>query len=227
MDILHKYYIYIKMIINWELEDIKIEKISTGLSNDNYIITNNDEKLLLRIYKNQQKRILYGPKVLASFKDGEIQEYIEGKVLKYEDINNIILKNIAKEFYKIHTIYKINHNDLNFGNIIVKPNNDVVFIDFEYYGELNIEYDLANFLSEWVYDYTKDDWYNYDLNKKPTEEQIKYFCNEYLKCGNNQNKDDFINKVKSNINKAHLYWIKWGYEKNYVLYSKNREKLIE
>jgi thiamine kinase-like enzyme len=66
-------------------------------------------------------------------------------------IENIKMAQIMKKFHNLG----ICHNDLNLTNIIVESSGKLCIIHWEYCRENgDILYDIANFFTEWMYDYT-------------------------------------------------------------------------
>lgn len=50
------------------------------------------------------------------------------------------------------------HNDLLIGNILVKPDNSIVFIDYEYSCYNYETFDFGNYFLESMYDYDVKEW---------------------------------------------------------------------
>ena len=61
------------------------------------MVTYNEKKVLFKIYCNDQNmdkiqkvsRLGFGAKILHSFDDGRIEEWIDGSVLSHENINGV------------------------------------------------------------------------------------------------------------------------------------------
>ena len=67
-------------------------------------------------------------KIYHKFKEGYIQEWIEGRELCHNDLNCKYLKKIARSLRKIQDILNLNHYDLNFKNILIDKNDNIKFI---------------------------------------------------------------------------------------------------
>ena len=234
------YYPYLKMINNWILDDLSIKKLD-GMCNSNYIINNSklNETLLLKVYNsnirfdiNLREKLYkngFCAKILLHFDTGYIQEWIPGREFTHSDITSDFLIKIANKLREFHDIIDMNHNDLNFKNIIITNDNEIEFIDYEYSDTKDIEYDIANFFCEWIYKYNKEDWYLYNLDLFPSKSQLELFCQHYLDTKDNKIIDDFITTILNKIDKTHHYWIKWANNYNfddYKIYSLLRNKLV-
>ena len=101
---------------------------------------------------------------------------------------------------KLHLNTKMNHNDIHFNNIIVKPDKSIFLLDFEFSSEINAAYDIANHFNEWMYKY-ENDWYNYDKKLFPNKQQQIEFCKNYLST--NSIKD--IEKLLYSVHESHNY----------------------
>lgn len=232
VDIINNYYKEIISVYpNWIKNDIVITKIDLGFSNKNYKLSYNSQSLFLRLYGKpisyKQLEIdikiskIFSAKIFKTFEDGRIEEWINGRPLRHSDINESIISDIARNLAKYHNIIKLNHNDLSFVNIMLldcpnlESNNQklIKLIDFEFANKLDIHYDIANFFCEWMYTYENEDWYKYDLSKFPSMEQIRIFCNVYLKNSTiikNIPIDNFINQIFEKFDYVHNYWIEWA-----------------
>ena len=97
----------------WESKDLEFNKLN-GLTNHTFKVTNikYNNCLFLRIYTkltpNINMNILqkcsdngFGSKILLSYPEGRIESWIDGRVLVQEDLNDDIVKKIAKIKLKI------------------------------------------------------------------------------------------------------------------------------
>lgn len=75
----------------------------------------------------------------------------------------------------------VSHNDFLNGNILKLPNGELKLIDFEYCTYNFRAYDIANFVSESLFDYTKPDapYFYYYPEKRDTDEQIRDMIKYY------------------------------------------------
>uniref|UniRef100_K3WNK0 Choline kinase N-terminal domain-containing protein n=1 Tax=Globisporangium ultimum (strain ATCC 200006 / CBS 805.95 / DAOM BR144) TaxID=431595 RepID=K3WNK0_GLOUD len=111
----------------------------------------------------------------------------------------------------------LSHNDLQYGNIM-KTDNDVVLIDFEYTSYNPRGYDLGNHFCEWAYDYHKTiNPHLGDFSKYPTAEQQREFCRAYLsgEHGDVAYTEEDVEVLRKEANSyslaSHLFWGLWGF----------------
>ncbi|SMN21086.1 similar to Saccharomyces cerevisiae YDR147W EKI1 Ethanolamine kinase [Maudiozyma saulgeensis] len=111
------------------------------------------------------------------------------------------------------------HNDTQHGNIMLERTADetsnIIFIDFEYGGVDTISFDLANFLTECMHDYETKESYICDPKKYPSQDQIKYFIEKYLKHLNkNEILQADIENLYNSVTKwracSQLFWSVWA-----------------
>jgi choline/ethanolamine kinase len=103
------------------------------------------------------------------------------------------------------------HNDLQYGNIM-KTNEGVIFIDFEYSHYNPRGFDLGNHFSEWCYNYHGNAPHVGDFTKYPTVDEQRRFCQAYLDC---ESDDSRIESLREEANAyalaTHLFWSLWGF----------------
>jgi len=232
-----------KVYPDWIYDKTLFTKTSNGLSNINYCVQNNTEfscgptKVLLRIYGVNWNPIDYvktlkitkegfGAKILHSFKEGRIEEWLEGSDINHSMINIPLIIKIAQELRRFHDTLHMSHMDLHFKNIILSPDlNKVNFIDFEYSGDLDREFDIANFFNEWLHDYDSKEWYTCNLNLFPSMTHINLFYEHY------NGLDPIVNieTIFTRFDDVNNYWIEWSKSypnDDYRLYEYNRRKLL-
>lgn len=92
----------------------------------------------------------------------------------------------------------------------------LVVIDFEYSGPNPAAYDLANHLSEWMYDYHCAESYKTFEDKFPTREEMLNFVYSYVSHNRTSNKniDDEVRGLYNSIIRwralVQLFWSLWG-----------------
>ena len=144
------------------------------------------------------------------FDQGRIEEFIEGTTMTYHQMTSKLYSNkIAKMMKKLHLNTKMNHNDIHFNNIIVKPDKSIFLLDFEFSSEINIAYDIANHFNEWMYKY-ENDWYNYDKKLFPNKQQQIEFCKNYLSTNSIKDIEKLLYSVHESLIISHKFWIDWG-----------------
>lgn len=154
----------------------------------------------------------------------KIIEKIKNKVfIILDEINNTERENLPE-------VFGFCHNDLQTGNIM-KVNDEIIFIDFEYACNGNQLIDIANLFCEFMYD--PKECTVTDDKKWPKKEKIaflKAYFNEEIE---GINYSVLINIINSLEYFSHLLWYLWGLfciknrqEKNpnfnYCKYSRSR-----
>ena len=189
------------------MENLTVTQIEQGLTNTNFRLYENSQQeghsIFLRLYTDITPRedinILsrlnqqgFGAKILSMFEEGRIEEWLEGRIMKREDLTVENIKKLAQIMKKFHTM-GICHNDLNLTNIFIKTSGELVIIDWEYCRENgDILYDIANFFVEWMYDYGANDWYKPRRELFATREEMGIFCQEY---GDGISMEDILSKI--------------------------------
>lgn len=145
---------------------------------------------------------------------------IDPKILKYatqfEDFNS--LTNVIENYRKyldeklVHKELSFTHCDTQYGNLL-KVENEIVVIDFEYSGPNPPTFDIANHFSEWMHDYHSSKPELLNPLKYPTKEQIDIFLKGY-------NFDDSFSLYEDIIRSralVNLHWVLWGILQSGVL----------
>eukprot|EP00835_Amoeboradix_gromovi_P001316 NODE_57_length_25931_cov_0.351037.p12 type:complete len:306 gc:universal NODE_57_length_25931_cov_0.351037:1082-165(-) len=116
------------------------------------------------------------------------------------------------------------HNDLQYGNIL-KTNEGIIFVDFEYSGYANREYDVANHFCEYMADYSSNTPELLNYSKYPSAVIRNQFYRYYLadkaypsdSLGAQEDSSRielFEKRVALNSLLSHLYWGVWGLYKS-------------
>jgi len=227
---------------NVNFNEIKITNIDTALSNYVYKVECKLETFILRIFGNPYYNIdlqiylnklnIY-PKILFSNNKFSIEEFVDGKQLTLKDFTNVnIYRKIAQKLKKIHK-KNITHNDLHYNNLLIDKKDEIHILDFEF-AKKNSTYkdkmlDICNLFCEWMYDYSKDNWYDLDINNFPSKEIQLDFLKYY---DSNLDYQQSLKDINENLNICHSNWIEWSIEKykrtnniDYLLYCEKRIKV--
>ncbi|XBW36291.1 hypothetical protein QEN19_001880 [Hanseniaspora menglaensis] len=163
-------------------------------------------------------------------------------------INSKILKYVTQfedfeSFMKIVEIYRqylnnnlnnktpsFTHCDTQYGNLL-KVEEEIVVIDFEYSGPNPPSFDIANHFSEWMHDYHSAKPEYLKPSKYPSREQIDTFLKGYNFLNSESLYDDII-RSRALVN---LHWCLWGIlqsgvlvnEKNTVDVEEKEEDLVD
>lgn len=255
---------------------MSIDRITSAMTNFIFCISYSArEKYLLRIYGDEgdsfidralemeylswlgEKRL--SPKLLGSFSNGRIEEYVESRTLTHNDIRNPNFSaRIASEMHRLHDhmqacsiksnigviekmiyfydslkfdealsslpfctltlINKMNermkqyplqfcHNDLQYGNIIVRPDNSIMFLDYEYGGYGVSLYDIANHFCEWMASYEEGSFV-LDASKFPSKKEQIHFLNNYFV--EPFDAESILAQIDYFVHVSHLFWGLWG-----------------
>lgn len=130
-----------KFLKNIFQENFEVERIHGGLSNKIFKCVG-EKKYILRIFgKSTIDRNLetfysklfskFGPKIIHSFEEGRVEEFLEGKTLNFEDLKNSELqKQLAKIMKKFHDDFsKIKKEENSNSNSISSSNSNENFLD--------------------------------------------------------------------------------------------------
>lgn len=107
------------------------------------------------------------------------------------------------------------HNDLQYGNIMMdEDTNLVTIIDYEYASYNPVAYDLANHFCEMAADYHSEMPHILDFNKYPDLEERKRFTRAYLSSSGDEPTDVDVDALVEDVEKytlaSHLVWGLWG-----------------
>ncbi|CCF59631.1 hypothetical protein KAFR_0H02220 [Kazachstania africana CBS 2517] len=115
----------------------------------------------------------------------------------------------------------------------------LVVIDFEYAGANPAAYDLANHLSEWMYNYTGKEPHRTLTSEYPTKEQILNFLYSYVShlrggSSSSSSSSNIDHEVKYYYNliikwraTVQIFWSLWGVLQSGVLEEKDTEIIFE
>jgi hypothetical protein len=234
--------------LGWDLTaPLHIEPCLLGLSNNNYKIFCGDHgPLLLRMFgpsvgnsNLNEKHIQdcgFGAQVVQRLEWGRLEMWLPGRPMRREDCDNsLVLAALAQELRRLHAVTGLNHNDLNFTNVLVCDSDDsptTHLLDFEYAGPLDPPFDIANFFCEWMYDCGSPRWFEPDPTLFPSNMQTRSFIAQYLgitDCADGE-VSAFLKEVQARIPYVHTFWIDWAMtnfsdQDEYVQYAKLRQIL--
>ncbi|CAH9105055.1 unnamed protein product [Cuscuta epithymum] len=134
-----------------------------------------------------------------------------------EDEINFLEKEITGEFEEVGFC----HNDLQYGNIMIKDNAScITLIDYEYASYNPIAYDFANHFCEMAANYHTDTPHVLDYTMYPCREERHRFIRSYLSSAGNQPIEEEVEKLADIVEKYtlanHLFWGLWGLISAYV-----------
>ena len=263
---------------------IECERLSGAMTNCIYRISDSSHSYIIKVYGKGTEEVIsrlnelkvirelgilgLAPKLLATFSNGRIEQYIPSVALTSENIRDrAFYVQIAAKVAELHsqkidlvapdmwsTFYKwyfdcktiknkgletigfyrkeffnemeryesllretsspivVLHNDLQYGNIVQKPNGHLMLLDFEYTCLGNAAYDLANFFCEWTADYSSG--FCFDESRFPTDNQQEIFIEAYLKHSKgsytSQDVQIWKREVLLFVGCSHLFWGLWG-----------------
>ncbi|KAI3961554.1 hypothetical protein MKW92_032748 [Papaver armeniacum] len=107
------------------------------------------------------------------------------------------------------------HNDLQYGNIMMNEDTNLVtIIDYEYASYNPVAYDLANHFCEMAADYQSETPHILDFNRYPDLEERKRFIRAYLSSSGDEPTDVDVVALVEDVEKytlaSHLVWGLWG-----------------
>jgi hypothetical protein len=234
-------------LLDWDSNMVNLNRCEFGLSNDNYqVSTTGKDPLFLKVFgpltgninldELHLQKCNFGPEVIKKFDWGRLEVWVTGRPMARPDCENFdVLSAFAAELAFMHKTTQRNHNDLNFTNILIGANEkiEIHFLDFEYVGKLDPAYDIANFFCEWMYDCGSPLWFEPDVSKFPSQDQMRFFVEQYLQAfnPNEVGLNSLLKDVENRIPKVHNYWINWaknGFpgQVDYEKYALNRQKLL-
>lgn len=137
--------------------------------------------------------------------------------------------NLEQEFNELKTVLEsLNslvvfcHNDINVGNIL-KLEDKLMVIDYEYGGYNYRGFDLGNYFCEMMFDNTatKHPYFLYNPNKYPSKKQQLTFVKAYVrkfkeilehknKNGHRLNEEQLLNEANHFALASSLFWIMWS-----------------
>ncbi|MCL7028702.1 hypothetical protein MKW94_006830 [Papaver nudicaule] len=128
-----------------------------------------------------------------------------------DDEINVLEKEISGE----NQLIGFCHNDLQYGNIMMDEDTNVVtIIDYEYASYNPVAYDLANHFCEMAADYHTETPHILDFNKYPDSEERKRFTRAYLSSSGDQPTDVDVDALVEDVEKytlaSNLVWGLWG-----------------
>ncbi|ELQ75101.1 Choline kinase [Trachipleistophora hominis] len=173
---------------------------------------------------------------IESFEDMLIKLVLENQTLKHnESITNVYNK--LKYLLEDKSMDGLIHMDLQVGNML-KIDNLVRLIDFEYSCTGSIILDIANFFCETMTNYQHDSILLAERGFNVSHK--KRFLEEYLKHNRDiaMNVEEMYARVEEMQSLSHFFWFLWGRKRvfmndttsdcfDYVTYSLNRLSFLE
>ncbi|KAK4859739.1 hypothetical protein QYF36_010876 [Acer negundo] len=113
------------------------------------------------------------------------------------------------------------HNDLQYGNIMIdEETNMITIIDYEYASYNPVAYDLANHFCEIVADYHSDTPHILDYSFYPGLEDRQRFIRLYLSSAGNQPSESEVDQLVYDAERYtlanHMFWGLWGLISAYI-----------
>lgn len=166
-----------------------------------------------------EKNIKLGKENLSSIKLNEIESQKLNEIMKFDTWGEIC--KLWKIIESLNCLSFFCHNDCNVGNIL-KLNDKLMLIDYEY-GNYNFRgYDIGNYFCEMMFNYevTEEPYYVYDYSLFPSKEVQMKFIQDYLKNFKEVTKNKNIDPSAYDLDKltrevdhcvlaSHLHWITW------------------
>jgi cytidyltransferase-like protein len=200
-----------------------------GLSNTVYKVVREEDNeiiVLVRVYgshvthdmRDTMQRISdvgVGPRIHHMTEHGSVEEWIDGRVMTRDEFHDPMwFSKIAREMARLHKGGFV-HGDLHFNNIMVRPDNTIVFIDFEFAGDVNspqdIAYDIANTFCEWTHRYKGNVWWEVCSDEYPTVSEQQQFLTAYGISPSDT--CDWMSRIESHVRVVHSRWIRWAMER--------------
>ncbi|KAI3961553.1 hypothetical protein MKW92_032747 [Papaver armeniacum] len=122
---------------------------------------------------------------------------------------------LEKEISGENQVIGLCHNDLQYGNIMMNEDTNLVtIIDYEYASYNPVAYDLANHFCEMAADYQSETPHILDFNRYPDLEERKRFIRAYLSSSGDEPTDVDVVALVEDVEKytlaSHLVWGLWG-----------------
>ncbi|CAO2183064.1 unnamed protein product [Urochloa humidicola] len=113
------------------------------------------------------------------------------------------------------------HNDLQYGNIMIdEETNMLTIIDYEYASFNPVAYDIANHFCEMAADYHSEKPHVLDYSKYPDIDEQKRFVKTYLSISGEEPDAEEVESLLQSIEKytlaSHLVWGLWGIISDHV-----------
>jgi len=208
-------------------ENTNITRVMGGLSNTVYKVDWEDGVVnmvvLVRIYgthvtddmRHTMQRISnigVGPRIHHMTDHGAIEAWVDGRTMVRDEFHDPMwFSKIAREMARLH-MGGFAHGDLHFNNVMIRPDDTIVFIDFEFAKEVtstqDIAYDIANTFCEWTYCPTDTEWWLYDQTMYPTQREQKLFLTEY--GIDHECMDSMLCSIYENLERVHDTWAVWA-----------------
>ncbi|BAD87386.1 putative choline kinase CK2 [Oryza sativa Japonica Group] len=145
----------------------------------------------------------------------------ESKKFRLGSLENEIAA-LEKEFSGDYHGIGFCHNDLQYGNIMIdEDTNMLTIIDYEYASFNPVAYDIANHFCEMAADYHSEKPHRLDYSKYPDTDEQKRFVKTYLSNSVSEEPDaEEVENLLQSIEKytlaSHLVWGLWGIISDHV-----------
>ncbi|XP_006644624.1 probable choline kinase 2 isoform X2 [Oryza brachyantha] len=144
----------------------------------------------------------------------------ESKEFRLGSLENEIAA-LEKEFSGDYYGIGFCHNDLQYGNIMIdEETNMLTIIDYEYASFNPVAYDIANHFCEMAADYHSEKPHILDYSKYPDTGEQKRFVKTYLSNSGDEPDAEEVENLLQSIEKytlaSHLVWGLWGIISDHV-----------
>jgi choline/ethanolamine kinase len=141
--------------------------------------------------------------------------------LRLDSLENEI-NTLEKEFSgDYHHSIGFCHNDLQYGNIMIdEETNMLTIIDYEYASFNPVAYDIANHFCEMAADYHSEKPHILDYSKYPDVDEQRRFVKNYLSTSGEEAETEEVENLLQIVEKytlaSHLFWGLWGIISDHV-----------
>ena len=211
-------------------ENTNITRVMGGLSNTVYKVDWEDGVVnmvvLVRIYgthvtddmRHTMQRISdigVGPRIHHMTDHGAIEAWVDGRTMTRDEFHDPMwFSKIAREMARLH-MGGFMHGDLHFNNVMIRPDDTIVFIDFEFAKEVtstqDTAYDIANTFCEWMHRYESDEWWAVRPDEYPMIAEQRQFLSVYGVSSTDV--CDWMVRIQSNVRAVHSRWIRWAIDR--------------
>lgn len=153
-------------------------------------------------------------------------------------VNAEFCHKLVQECETVNSPLVMSHNDLQMGNIMRnKESGKITFVDYEYSNIAPRGFDLANYMLEWMADYS-DARHRESMNraKYPNEQERRQLLAAYLQCpGDDEQVSKLDDEIKPFLPLSHLLWTLWAIHQSsacneidfdYIAYARTRHAFL-